>query len=255
LYICNKHFKFGLFFETAKKLGCNYIATGHYAKIKDNKLYMSDVATKDQSYFLYGISKEILKHVIFPLQGYEDKVQIRKIAEEIGLKISDKKDSQEVCFIPNDDYKAYLNNYLDEAPKEGDICLEDGTVLGKHNGLINYTIGQRKGLNISYKTPLYVTRLDRDNNRLIVSDNEGLFNKSLIAKDINLLVDNWDFDKEIYAKVRSRGVPKRCNISLLPDNQAKINFLEEVRAITPGQSVVFYDKDGLCIGGGIIIES
>ena len=250
--VCNKFFKFGLFYDKAKSLGCDYIATGHYAKVDDGKLYRADVLEKDQSYFLYGINKEILNHVIFPLQGYKDKLKIREIAKKAGLSVSNKKDSQEVCFVPNDDYKAYLNDNLDDLPMTGNICLEDGTVLGQHNGLMYYTIGQRKGLNISYTEPLYVIRFDKENNKLIVGPNESLYKNALIAKNINLLVD--ELDSEIYAKVRSRGKLKRCNVTLLPNNEAKIEFLENERAITPGQSVVFYNKDNLCLGGGIIKE-
>ena len=248
--VCNKYFKFGLFYEKAKELGCDYIATGHYAKVENGKLYMADVIEKDQSYFLYNIDKEVLNHVIFPLQGFKTKEEIREIAKKANLTVSNKKDSQEVCFIPNDDYKAYLSDNLDTLPLPGDICLEDGTVLGKHNGLMNYTIGQRKGLNISYSEPLYVIRFDKNNNILIVGVNDDLFKNTLMAKDINLLVDN--LDDEIYAKVRSRAKLKKCNVTLLDNNEAKVEFLENERAITPGQSVVFYNKDGVCLGGGII---
>lgn len=248
--VCNKFFKFGLFYDKAKELGCDYIATGHYAKIKDGHLYMADVLEKDQSYFLYGINKEILNNIIFPLQSFKSKSEIRDIAEKANLLVSKKKDSQEVCFIPNDDYKSYLNNNLIDTPIPGDICLIDGTVLGKHNGLINYTIGQRKGLNVSYSSPLYVIDFDRENNRLIVGSDEDLYKDTLIAKDINLLVDK--LDTEVYVKVRSRSKLKKCMIELLDNNEAKVNFLEKERAITPGQSVVFYNKDGMCLGGGII---
>ena len=248
--VCNKHFKFGLFYEKAKELGCDLIATGHYAKVENGKLYMADVTPKDQSYFLYNIDKEVLNHVIFPLQGFKDKDTIREIARKANLTVSNKKDSQEVCFIPNDDYKAFLNNNLDTLPTPGDICLEDGTVLGKHNGLMNYTIGQRKGLNVSFSEPLYVVRVDKENNRLIVGTNDNLLQNTLVARDINLLVDN--LDDEIYAKVRSRAKLKRCNVTLIDNNEAIVDFFENERAITPGQSVVFYNKDGLCLGGGII---
>jgi len=248
--VCNKYFKFGLFYEKAKELGCDLIATGHYAKVKDKQLYMADVLEKDQSYFLYNIDKDVLNHVIFPLQGFKDKEEIRKIARNANLTVSNKKDSQEVCFIPNDDYKAYLSDNLDTLPLPGDICLEDGTVLGKHTGLMNYTIGQRKGLNVSFSEPLYVTRFDKENNRLIVGTNDNLFKNTLVAKEVNLLVDN--LDEEIYAKVRSRAKLKKCNVTLIDNNEAKVEFFENERAITPGQSVVFYNKDGLCLGGGII---
>ena len=250
--VCNKYFKFGLFYEEALKLGCDYISTGHYAKIIDGKLYRADVLEKDQSYFLWGINKEVLNKVILPLQDYNDKEKVRELALKAGISVSNKKDSQEICFIPNDDYKAFLDSNLDILPKHGDICLKDGTVLGKHNGLIYYTVGQRKGLNISYKEPLYVIKLDVENNRLIVGSNDDLFGCSLVAKEVNLLVDS--LPDELYAKVRSRGQLKKCVVTFLDDNKMQIRLLENERAITLGQSVVLYDKNNCCLGGGIIEE-
>ncbi len=248
--VCNKHFKFGLFYEEAKKLGCNLISTGHYAKISNGKLYRAKVLEKDQSYFLWGIDKEILSKVILPLQDYEDKIKIREIAENIGLDVSKKKDSQEVCFVPDDDYKNFLNNNLLEAPVCGDIVLTTGEVLGKHSGLVYYTVGQRKGLNVSYKEPLYVVRLDLEKNQVIVGTQDKLFNNELIAGDINLLVE--ELPNEIYAKVRSRGVLKPCEVILLENNKMYVKLLDAERAITLGQSVVLYDKNNMCLGGGII---
>lgn len=250
--VCNKYFKFGLFYEAARKLGCDYISTGHYARIEDGKLYKAKVLEKDQSYFLWGINKEVLKNVILPIADYDSKEEIRKIAEMAKLEVSRKKDSQEICFIPNDDYKAFLNTKLDKAPMPGDICLETGEILGKHQGLIYYTVGQRKGLNISYKEPLYVVSLDTVNNRLIVGPNESLFKTTLIAKDVNKLVD--EMSEEVFAKVRSRGTTKPCRVTLLDNGKMKVTFNEPERAITLGQSVVLYDKNDCCLGGGIIEE-
>lgn len=250
--VCNKYFKFGLFFDEAKKLGCDYISTGHYAKISDGKLYRADLKEKDQSYFMYGIDKEVLNYVVLPLQEYTNKEEIRKIAKDAGLFVNDKKESQEICFIPNDDYKSYLENNLEEKPRPGDICLKDGTVLGKHNGLCYYTIGQRKGLNISYKEPLYVTELDLIDNRLIVGPNSDLFKCQLIASGINLLGDS--INTHVYAKVRSRSDLKRVYLEFIDDNKVKVNFMENERAITPGQAIVFYDENDCCLGGGIIRE-
>lgn len=250
--VCNKYFKFGLFYEEALKLGCDYISTGHYARIVDGRLYRANVLEKDQSYFLWGVNKDVLTKVILPLQDYDNKDMVREMAEKAGISVSKKKDSQEICFIPNDDYKAFLDSNLDRLPKVGDIVLKDGTVLGKHNGLVYYTVGQRKGLNISYKEPLYVIKLDTINNRLIVGSNEDLYGYGLIAKDVNLLVNN--LPEEIYAKVRSRGQLKPCEVELLDNNKMKIKLLDEERAITLGQSVVLYDKNNCCLGGGIIEE-
>ena len=213
-------------------------------------IFFSNTSNKDQSYFLYGINKDVLNHVIFPLEKYSSKDEVREIAKNANLKVFSKKDSQEVCFVPNDDYKAFLEGKIDNI-KSGNIILTDGTVLGKHNGLINYTIGQRKGLNIGYKEALYVVDLDTINNNVIVGSNEDLMHNELIAEDINLLVD--ELPNEIYAKVRSRGNLKEVKVSL-EDNKMRVKFMESERAITKGQSVVLYDKDKICLGGGIIKE-
>ena len=248
--VCNKYFKFGYFYEEVKKLGYDYMATGHFARVIDGKLVFSNTSNKDQSYFLYGINKDVLNHVIFPLEKFNSKDEVREIAKNANLKVFSKKDSQEVCFVPNDDYKAFLEGKIDNI-KSGNIIHTNGEVLGKHNGLINYTIGQRKGLNIGYKEPLYVIDLDTVNNNVIVGSNDDLMHDELIAEDINLLVD--ELPDEVYAKVRSRGNLKEVNVSL-EDNKMRVKFMESERAITKGQSVVLYDKDKTCLGGGIIKE-
>ena len=248
--VCNKYFKFGYFYEEVKKLGYDYMATGHFARVIDGKLVFSNTSNKDQSYFLYGINKDVLNHVIFPLEKFNSKDEVREIAKNANLKVFSKKDSQEVCFVPNDDYKAFLEGKIDNI-KSGNIILTDGTVLGKHNGLINYTIGQRKGLNIGYKEALYVVDLDTVNNNVIVGTNDDLMHDKLIAEDINLLVE--ELPNEVYAKVRSRGNLKEVNV-ILEDDKMIVNFKEKERAITKGQSVVLYDKDMTCLGGGIIKE-
>ena len=248
--VCNKYFKFGYFYEEVKKLGYDYMATGHFARVIDGKLVFSNTSNKDQSYFLYGINKDVLNHVIFPLEKFNSKDDVREIAKNANLKVFSKKDSQEVCFVPNDDYKAFLEGKIDNI-KSGNIIHTNGEVLGKHNGLINYTIGQRKGLNIGYKEPLYVIDLDTVNNNVIVGSNDDLMHDELIAEDVNLLVD--ELPDEVYAKVRSRGNLKEVKVSL-EDNKMRVKFKESERAITKGQSVVLYDKDMTCLGGGIITE-
>ena len=248
--VCNKYFKFGYFYEEVKKLGYDYMATGHFARVIDGKLVFSNTSNKDQSYFLYGINKDVLNHVIFPLEKFNSKDEVREIAKNANLKVFSKKDSQEVCFVPNDDYKEFLEGKIDNI-KSGNIIHTNGEVLGKHNGLINYTIGQRKGLNIGYKEPLYVIDLDTVNNNVIVGSNDDLMHDELIAEDVNLLVD--ELPDEVYAKVRSRGNLKEVKVSL-EDNKMRVKFKESERAITKGQSVVLYDKDMTCLGGGIIKE-
>lgn len=249
--VCNKEFKFGLFYKKAKELlNADYIATGHYASLKDNKLVESQNTAKDQSYFLWGIDKNVLPHIMFPLFKYENKDEVRHEVSKILPNTSKKKDSQEICFIPNDDYKAFLSKYTTTKP--GNIYLEDNTLIGKHTGLTNYTVGQRKGLNISYKEPLFVLRIDPKNNCLIVGPKESLYKDKLRANNINILVD--DFSGKILAKIRSHG-PKEEVVIEKDQDELIVTFKNKVRAITPGQSIVFYSEDGTCLGGAIIKEA
>lgn len=246
--VCNKKFKFGLFYKKAKELlNADYIATGHYASLKDNKLVESQNTAKDQSYFLWGINKNVLPHIMFPLSKYENKDEVRHEVSKILPNTSKKKDSQEICFIPNDDYKAFLIKYTTTKP--GNIYLEDNTLIGKHTGLTNYTVGQRKGLNISYKEPLYVLEIDTKNNALIVGPNKSLFKTQLLANNINILVD--ELPSNVLAKIRSRGDKQEATLEKV-DDKILVTFKEPVRAITKGQSVVFYDQNNICLGGGII---
>lgn len=255
---CNKYLKFGCLYQTAKELGCKYLATGHYAKTEFSEKYnryvlkRSDEEKKDQTYFLYAIPKEEIENIIFPLQNYSNKEEIRKIAKENGLEVSEKKDSQEICFIPDNNYQNFLKQNMNKKIEKGKIILKTGEVLGNNNGLINYTIGQRKGLGISYKEPLYVVKLDKENNNVIVGTEKDLYSKTLYAKSIN-----WQAIDEIkektccYAKVRYRAKQAKAIISKENEN-IKVEFEEPQRAITPGQSVVFYDEHGIVLGGGII---
>lgn len=249
---CNRFLKFGALYDKAKELGCEYIATGHYARIKDNKLCISSAIEKDQTYFLYKIKKEVLSHIVFPLENYDDKEEIRKIALDNGLFVAKKKDSQEICFIPNDDYVTYLQKNLDKLPDSGNFVLKDGTVIGKHKGIIYYTVGQRKGLGISYKTPLYVLEINSPNNTVILGDEKDLYSNTLIANNINILVDK--LPNKVMAKVRYRSKLAPANLEIIDDDNIKVIFDEPQKSITKGQSVVFYDSD-ICLGGGIIKET
>lgn len=276
---CNKFMKFKAFYEFAQKLGCEYIATGHYAKIEYSEKYnqyvlkKANAQGKDQSYFLYGIDKKILPHILFPLADFEDKEDIRKIAEENGLEVARKKDSQEVCFIPDNDYIGFIKNNKEIAQsklkntkrlkanspennnsfdKVGNIVLQNGEILGKHNGLINYTVGQRKGLGISYKEPLYVLKLSKEKNEVIVGVEKDLYSLKLEANELNFLLDiDLSKEVEIEAKVRYRSLPAKA-ILKVENGTAKVKFLNPQRAITPGQSVVFY-LNNVVLGGGKIL--
>lgn len=255
---CNKYLKFGTFYKKAKELECDYVATGHYAKIEYSEKYNQYVMKKaqadekDQTYFLYGVEKEILPKIIYPLENFKNKEEIRIIAEKYELNVAHKKDSQEVCFIPNNDYVNFICKNQKEKQKQGNIVLKDGKILGKHNGLIYYTIGQRKGLGISYKNPLYVVKLDKEKNEVIVGEESDLYQKELKAKDCNFLL-NIDLSKKIQitAKVRYRAKPSKATL-FMENEVATVIFDETQRAITPGQSVVFYIDD-IVLGGGKII--
>lgn len=256
---CNRYMKFGSMLRKAQELNCDYIATGHYAKTEYSEKYnryvlkKSNESKKDQTYFLYGIPKDAIEQIIFPLQEIEEKEEIRKIAQENNLEIAEKKESQEICFIPNDDYKRFLQeNNIKQ--KVGNIVLKTGEVLGKHSGLINYTIGQRKGLGIAYKEPLYVIELNREKNEVIVGTEKELYSKTLIANELNWLAfDKLDEDLECYAKIRYRAKEAKAIVKPQNNETVEVQFLEPERAITKGQAVVFYDEDGVLLGGGKII--
>lgn len=246
---CNKYLKFGALWQEAKKLGCNYIATGHYARQENGVLMKARASDKDQSYFLYGIDKDVIPHVIFPLEKFANKAQVRKIAEANGLLVARKKDSQEICFIPDNNYANFLEKKLDKLPDKGDFIDEAGKVLGKHKGIIYYTIGQRKGLGISCQVPLYVTNIDLVTNTITLGEENKLYKSELTCTNINLLVDKLPANVE--AKIRFRAKAAKARIEVLEDDKLKVIFEDSQRAITKGQSVVFYNGN-IVLGGGII---
>ena len=254
---CNKYLKFGAMFNKAKELGIDYIATGHYAKVEYSDKYKryvikkSDNIAKDQSYVLYGIKKELLEHILFPLGSFKSKDEIRNIARENNLGISSKSDSQDICFIPDGDYKKYLeaNSKLKENP--GDVILNN-KVIGKHTGLYKYTIGQRKGLGISDENPLYVIGFNKDKNELIVGEEKDLYVKSFKVTNYNLLlIDEIDKPIKVNVKIRYKSKEHPAVISM-KDNIINVEFDEPQKGVTPGQSAVFY-VDDIVLGGGIII--
>lgn len=248
---CNKHIKFGLLWQEALKLGAEYLATGHYASIKNNKLCKID-SNKDQSYFLYGINKDLLPKLLFPLNKFRTKDEIRAIARSINLPVSDKKDSQDICFIKNNDYGLFLEQNLAKLPDKGNFKLKDGTIIGSHKGLIYYTIGQRKGLGISYKTPLYVIDIDPITKEITLGDESDLYQKAVIVDQVNLLVD--ELPTKATAKIRYRAKEEPCEILKIDDDKLKIIFPNKIKSPTKGQSLVLYDND-IVLGGGIIIDT
>ncbi len=255
---CNKYMKFGAMYEKAKELGCKYIATGHYAKTEYSTKYnrwvlkKSNAGKKDQSYVLWNIPKELIEYVVFPLSDFFSKEDIRKIAKENNLKVANKPDSEDICFVPDGNYKKFLENNSSIGPKIGNIIDLNGKVLGKHTGLYNYTIGQRRGIGISSSSPLFVLGFDSKKNEIIVGTKDKLYKKEVLVTDINLLLfDKIEGSLEVYVKTRYSSNEAKAKISQVGKN-IKIIFDEPQRAITPGQSAVFYIDD-IVVGGGKII--
>lgn len=255
---CNKFMKFGFMYEKAKELGCEYIATGHYAKTEYSEKYgrwvlkKSNAGRKDQSYVLWSIPKELIQHILFPLADFKDKEEIRKIARDNNLKVANKPDSEDICFVPDGNYKRFLEENSNIKPKEGNIVLSSGEVLGTHTGLYNYTIGQRKGLGVAYKAPLFVLGFDRDRNEIIVGEEGELYKQDIKVESINLLLVD-EIEGEMEVEVKTRYSTKSAKAMIRQEGGCiKIHFFEPQRAITPGQSAVFY-VDDVVLGGGKIL--
>ena len=250
--MCNKYIKFDYFIKEAKKLGANYVATGHYANTKDNNLYMAKDANKDQTYFLSMLSSKQLDHVLFPL-GNLEKTEVRKIASDYGLITAAKKDSTGICFIGERNFKEFLKNYF-PVNKGKIINIENGGVVGEHSGLMYYTIGQRKGLNLGGNSDkMFIVGKNINENILYVApgeDNNFLYSDSTILENMNFISDTRPL--KCKAKFRYRAPLYDVNIEYLDNGYIKLNY-NNVKAVTPGQICVLYDGE-LCIGGGIIKE-
>jgi len=255
--ICNLKIKFGLLLEKAKSLGADYIATGHYAfneydKKSDRFLLKRGVdESKDQSYFLYRLNQDILPYVLFPLGRFK-KSQSRELAKKFGLRNYKKEESQEICFIREGDYRKFLRQNVSESIKQGKFVDKLGNILGAHQGIPFYTIGQRKGLGISSNTRKYVIKIDPQENTLILSEEEDLYQDKLIIKDLNFISGDKLSDYiKVEVKIRYNSKKAPAIVSPYQDDEILINFKKPQRAITPGQSAVFYQGD-IVIGGGII---
>lgn len=253
--VCNKVMKFGKLLETAEKLGCDGIATGHYANIeyKNGRYCIKKAAdlSKDQSYVLYGLTQEQLSKTIFPL-GSMTKEKAREYAESLNFDNSHKKESQDICFVPDGDYFKFIENYTGETFKKGYFKDKNGNILGTHQGIIKYTIGQRKGLGLALPRPMYVCKKNVDTNEVILCTNDELFEKEVSVCNFNWVsIENPSKEFKAYAKIRYNMKEQPCTVYPLEDNKIKIIFDEPQRAITKGQSAVVYDSDYV-IGGGII---
>lgn len=255
---CNRYLKFDKLFFRAKELDYDYVVTGHYARIEYNEekcryiLKKAVDLNKDQSYVLYSLTQEQLAHVQFPLGGM-NKTETRKIAEENGFINAKKHDSQDICFVLNGTYADFIESYTGKVFPEGDFVDKNGNVLGRHKGIIRYTVGQRKGLGISFEQPMYVLEVNPKNNTVVLGTNEELFSKEVTAKKINLIsVPNIYEPIRVKAKVRYRQTEQWATAVQTDGDTLKIKFDEPQRAVTKGQAVVLYDGD-VVVGGGTIV--
>lgn len=253
---CNRTLKFGAMLDKMYELKADFVVTGHYAKVEfengEYKLKKADDAAKDQSYFLYMLTQDKLKHIKFPLGEYT-KPQIREIAEKNGLITARKKDSQDICFVPNGDYVSFIKEYNGKTYEKGHFIHKDGKVFGEHKGIINYTVGQRKGLGISYTKPLYVLNIQPDTRNVILGDNEDLFTDTVTAENVNI-ISGKPLTEPIrcYARIRYRHKEQPATAYQDENGLLYVKFDEPQRAVTKGQSLVLYDGDTV-LGGGEII--
>jgi len=260
--LCNSEIKFARFIETARQVGADAVATGHYARVRHDpdsgryRLFAGRDPSKDQSYFLFGLQQEQLARTLFPL-GEFTKEEVRGMARAKNLPVAEKPDSQEICFVPTGSYRQFIDAYLAEQGRKleetgGQLVTTDGRVLGGHSGLGNYTVGQRKGLGVATGTPLYVIGLDRAHNRVVVGADHELLKKRLRVREINWVRPSHEGDSfEARVKIRNKHVPAAAVVEVRANGEATVEFATPQRAITPGQAAVFYDGDELIAGGWI----
>ena len=260
--LCNNHLKFDEFLIVAQQIGADAIATGHYAQVEFDErrgrwlLKRATDVAKDQSYFLFGLTQEQLGRTLFPL-GKMTKPQVRELARRHGLALAQKPDSQEICFVPGGDYKRFLDAYLAEQGKSlpetaGELVTADGDVLGEHEGVHNFTVGQRKGLGLATGRPLYVIAIRGDTGQVVVGSQEELYSRTLRARRVNFIaVDELREPMRVTIKIRHRHDPAWAVLEPSGDDEVRATFDEPQRAITPGQAAVFYDAD-IVVGGGWI---
>ena len=257
---CNQTVKFKDLLEVSKDLNADALVTGHYVKsITSNNstsMYRAIDENRDQSYFLFNTTKEQLNYLRFPL-GRILKDKTREIAKNLNLNIADKPDSQDICFVPNGDYTSVIKKFRPDSFKKGNIKNLEGEVVGVHDGIFNFTIGQRRGIKVSDKEPLYVIKIDSENNEIIVGPKEKLGKKNILLKNLNLLSEKIELDKNIFVKVRSTGKLLEAKVNLKDQNSAEVKLVNFEYGISPGQACVFYNKDQFgykVLGGGWIKE-
>ena len=257
---CNQTVKFRDLYAYSQELNADALVTGHYVnRIQNNgnaEMYRASDLTRDQSYFLFTTTQEQLNFLRFPL-GVMHKEETRKVASKLNLNVADKPDSQDICFVPNGNYASVINKYRPESFKEGDILNIKGKVIGKHDGIINFTIGQRKGIGIAHKEPLYIVKINALENQVIVGNRESLLIKKIYLKDINLLSNVEKYNDNLFIKVRSTGRLIRAKITL-NKSEAEAHLEEDETGISPGQACVFYSKNKFgdkILGGGWITRT
>lgn len=253
---CNRYVKWESLLKRSLSIGADYIATGHYARIEQlpNKRYAirnSVTAKKDQTYALYNLTQEQLSRTLMPIGEYT-KDEVRAIASEIGLNVAHKPDSMEICFVPDNDYAGFIEKETGKAGVEGDFVDTDGNVLGKHKGVIHYTVGQRKGLGITFGKPAYVVAIRPEQNQVVIGDDTDVYSDRLYANHVNFMA-RADIDEPMHlkAKIRYSHAGAMCTVKKISDDVIECVFDEPVRAVTPGQAVVLYDGEYV-LGGGII---
>lgn len=255
--MCNKHLKFGAMLEYAKDNGYDMIATGHYGKIVNNngvyELHSSKAESKDQSYFLYNFNQHILKHTIMPLSEYT-KEQVREMANEWQIPVANKPDSQEICFVNDNDYTGFICNNSDYKPVCGKMLDVNGDEIGTHKGMIYYTIGQRKGIG-AFGRPMFVMEMNPQQNTITLGEKGMEFSGALVADNVNYISDiPLTQPEKVQAKIRYQAKKAEAMLYPLADDRVRLVFDEPQRAITPGQSVVFYNNDTV-IGGGVVVNA
>ncbi len=252
--ICNDVMKFRILLKRAKAIGTDFVATGHYARIKENKngtrsLLKGIDNNKDQSYFLYRLTQENLPHILFPCGGYRKK-EIREIAGKAGLPVKDKDESQEICFVTEKSYREFLSSRGVEE-REGEIVTISGKVLGTHKGIHHYTVGQRRGLGISGDDPLFIIQIDGDRNRIVVGPEEYLYARGAVVENATLVEESGTLDEgEVKVRYRSESVPSKFTIE---GGKIIVNFDKNIKSVTPGQALVIYRGERV-LGGGVISE-
>jgi len=263
--LCNNHLKFDQLLVTARQIGADLLATGHYARCEfdaeSNRwllLRAADTA-KDQTYFLFGLTQEQLSRTRFPL-GHMNKPHVRELARQHGLALAEKPDSQEICFVPGGDYKRFIDAYLADQGEalpdtSGELVTADGKVLGRHEGVHNFTVGQRKGLGVATGSPLYVIHINGEKGQVTVGGTDDLSSRQLVARQMNwIAIDELRAPMRVHAKIRHRHEPAAATMENAANGETLITFDQPQRAVTPGQAVVFYDGD-IVVGGGWIAEA